>query len=66
MFFTIWSFPQFSRKFNSHNQQHDPETLITQFSNANATLETFSVFQQKIFNLVDSATSNTHRKLGFL
>ena len=36
---------------------------ITQFSSANATVETFDVFQQKIFNLVDSAASITNREM---
>jgi uncharacterized membrane protein len=37
---------------------------ITQFSNANATVETFDVFQQKAFDLVDSAASLTHRAMA--
>jgi uncharacterized membrane protein len=36
---------------------------ITQFSNVNATVETFDIFQQKIFDLVDSAASITHREM---
>jgi hypothetical protein len=35
--------------------------LITQFSSANATVESFDIFQQKIFDLVDSATIITYR-----
>lgn len=37
--------------------------IITQFSSANATIESFDVFQQKVFDLVDSATSITHRDM---
>jgi uncharacterized membrane protein len=36
---------------------------ITQFSSANSTVETFDVFQQKVFNLVDSAVAITHREM---
>jgi uncharacterized membrane protein len=36
---------------------------ITQFSNTNATIETFDVFQQKVFDLVDSAAYLTHREM---
>ena len=35
--------------------------LITQFSSANATVESFDIFQQKIFDLVDSAAIITNR-----
>ena len=37
--------------------------MITQFSSANATVETWDVFQQRVFDLVDSATSVTHREM---
>jgi uncharacterized membrane protein len=37
---------------------------INQFSSANATVETFDVFQQKVFNLVDSAAAITHREMA--
>ena len=37
---------------------------LTQFSSANATVETFDVFQQKTFDLVDSAASITHRAMA--
>jgi uncharacterized membrane protein len=37
--------------------------MITQFSSANATVETWGVFQQRVFDLVDSATSVTHREM---
>lgn len=37
--------------------------MITQFSSANATIETWDVFQQRVFDLVDSATSVTHREM---
>jgi uncharacterized membrane protein len=37
--------------------------MITQFSSANATVETWDVFQQSVFDLVDSATSVTHREM---
>jgi uncharacterized membrane protein len=37
---------------------------ITQFSSANATIQTFDVFQQKIFDLVDSAAAITHREMA--
>ena len=38
---------------------------ITQFSNANATVETFDSFQQKVFDLVDSAANLTaHREMA--
>jgi uncharacterized membrane protein len=36
---------------------------VTQFSNANATIETWESFQQKIFDLVDSASIITHRAM---
>jgi uncharacterized membrane protein len=36
---------------------------ITQFSNANANVESFDIFQQKIFDLVDSAANITHREM---
>jgi uncharacterized membrane protein len=37
---------------------------ITQFSNANVTIESFDVFQQKVFDLVDSAAYLTHREMS--
>jgi uncharacterized membrane protein len=37
---------------------------ITQFSSANATVETWDVFQEKVFDLVDSASSVTHREMA--
>ena len=37
---------------------------INQFSSANATVETFDVFRQKVFNLVDSAAAITHREMA--
>ena len=37
---------------------------ITQFSSVNATVETFSIFQQKILGLVDSAASLTQREMA--
>jgi uncharacterized membrane protein len=37
--------------------------LITQFSSANAPIESFDVFQQKVFDLVDSAAIITHREM---
>ena len=37
---------------------------ITQFSSANATVETWDVFQQKVFDLVDSAANITHREMA--
>ncbi len=37
--------------------------MITQFSSANTPVETWENFQQKIFTLVDSATSVTHRTM---
>ena len=37
---------------------------ITQFSSATATVETFDVFQQKVFDLVDSSASITHREMA--
>lgn len=36
---------------------------IIQFSSANSTVETFETFQQKIFDLVDSAANITHREM---
>ena len=36
---------------------------ITYNSSANATVDSFDVFQQKIFDLVDSAASITHREM---
>jgi uncharacterized membrane protein len=36
---------------------------VTQFSNATATVETWESFQQKIFDLVDSASTITHRAM---
>lgn len=38
--------------------------IVTQFSNINATIETWQDFQQKIFNLVDSVASATHREMA--
>ena len=37
--------------------------MITQFSSSNATVESFDVFQQKVFDLIDSAASNTNREM---
>ena len=37
---------------------------ITQFSSANATVDTFDVFHQKVFDLVDSAAVVTHREMS--
>ena len=37
---------------------------ITQFSSANATVEAFDVFQQKIFTLIGSAAIITHREMS--
>ncbi len=37
--------------------------LITQFSDANATVESFDIFQQKVFDLVDLAASITNRTM---
>ena len=36
---------------------------VTQFSSANATVESWESFQQKIFDLVDSASTITHRAM---
>ncbi len=36
---------------------------VTQFSSANATVESWESFQQKIFGLVDSASAITHRAM---
>jgi uncharacterized membrane protein len=36
---------------------------VTQFSGANATVESWESFQQKIYNLVDSASTITHRAM---
>jgi uncharacterized membrane protein len=36
---------------------------ITQFSSVNASIESWEGFQQRIFNLVDSAASITHREM---
>ena len=36
---------------------------ITQYSSANATVDTFDAFQQKVFDLVDSAANVTHREM---
>jgi len=38
--------------------------IVTQFSNINATIETWQDFQQKIFNLVDFVASATHREMA--
>ena len=37
--------------------------MITQFSSSNATVESFDVFQQKVFDLIDSVASNTNREM---
>jgi uncharacterized membrane protein len=37
--------------------------MITQFSNSNATVESFDAFQQKVFTLIDSAASITNREM---
>jgi uncharacterized membrane protein len=37
--------------------------MITQFSSSNVTIESFDVFQQKVFDLVDSAASITNREM---
>ncbi len=37
---------------------------VTQFSSANATVDTFDSFQQKVFNLVDSAANVTGREMA--
>jgi uncharacterized membrane protein len=37
---------------------------IIQFSNANATVDTWGEFQQKVFDVVDSASSQTHRAMA--
>jgi len=37
---------------------------MTQFSSANETVETWDVFQQKVFDLVDSAAIVTHREMA--
>ena len=37
---------------------------IMQFSSANASVDTWDVFQQKIYDLVDSAASVTHREMA--
>ncbi len=36
---------------------------ITEFTSANATVETWENFQQKIFNLIESASTATHRPM---
>jgi uncharacterized membrane protein len=51
-------------EYNIHLRSDGSAVLtITQFSNANATIETFDVFQQKVFDLVDSAAYLTHREM---
>ena len=37
---------------------------ILQFSNANATVDSWDMFQQKIFDIVDSASTLTHREMS--
>jgi uncharacterized membrane protein len=37
--------------------------MITQFSSSNATVESFDVFQQKVFDLIDSAAIITNREM---
>ena len=36
---------------------------VIQFSNANATVDSFDMFQQKVFDLVDASSSLTHRAM---
>lgn len=36
---------------------------VMQFSNANATVDSFDMFQQKVFDIVDAASSLTHRAM---
>ncbi|MCL5949004.1 MAG: MarR family transcriptional regulator [Candidatus Bathyarchaeota archaeon] len=38
--------------------------MITQFSSANATVDTWDAFQQKVFDLLNSAVSVTHREMS--
>jgi uncharacterized membrane protein len=38
--------------------------IIIQFSNANATVDSWDIFQQKVFDLVDVASTLTHRPMS--
>lgn len=46
------------------NSDGSADWTIIQFSNANATVDSWSLFQQKVYDLVDSASSLTNRPMS--
>jgi uncharacterized membrane protein len=52
-------------EYNVHVQSDgSADWTIIQFSNANATVDSWDIFQQKVFDLVDVASTLTHRPMS--